>query len=115
MNIDLLNERINLINAMDRLILDRYNFENEMYDFLINTIEIDTDNSFWDPVKVTLNNIDNIENVKVDLSECIICNSNQTHFKKVSCCNNLICNNCATNWFLNESFYCPYCKFDQRN
>ena len=47
--------------------------------------------------------------------KCIICNNNQTQFKKVACCNNLICNNCAKNWFLNESVYCPYCKFDQRN
>ena len=70
--------------------------------------------SFWDPVIVSLNE-DIINSGIIELSEeCTICNNNNTHFKRLPCCNNVLCVECNINWF-NISVYCPYCKHDLRN
>lgn len=114
----------NLINTMYALIAERNQYENHLYDYLSSDTILDFQvnevnevneipPSFWDPVKVTLKNLDPFESIE-ELLECTICTDQCNHFKKVGCCKNLICNDCAKNWFLKESVYCPYCKADQR-
>jgi hypothetical protein len=72
------------------------------------------DESFWDPVIVSLpDELINSDIITIELQECTICNNNNTYFKKLSCCNNLICVECNITWF-NLSVYCPYCKHDLR-
>ena len=69
--------------------------------------------SFWDPVIVSLNE-DIINSGIIDLSEeCTICNTDNTKFKSLPCCNNVMCKECNDYWF-NMSVYCPYCKHDLR-
>ena len=69
--------------------------------------------SFWDPVVVSLSD-ELINSGIIDLSEeCTICTNNNTQFKLLPCCNNVICTECNISWFI-LSVYCPYCKYDLR-
>ena len=79
-------------------------------------IELNENDSFWDPVVVNLSSqeIENFKEIHECNKECIICNELKNTFKIVNCCNNKICNECTNNWF-NRSVYCPFCKSDQRN
>jgi hypothetical protein len=81
-----------------------------------NGIELNENDSFWDPVVVNLSiqEIENLKEIHECNKECIICNDLKNTFKIVNCCNNKICNECTNNWF-NRSVYCPFCKSDQRN
>ena len=70
--------------------------------------------SFWDPVVVHLTSqqIENIQTVNLN-QECSICNVEKDSFKKVQCCNNVLCVECCTSWFL-TSVYCTFCRGDLR-
>lgn len=119
---------------MEQLLQSRQEFENLLYDFLINEnneiiIEnYETNNlnlnltlinvipeDFWEPVVVCLSTqeIENLETVTKDC-ECLICKESKQQFKNLKCCDNDICGDCITNWF-NVSVYCPFCKQDQRS
>ena len=105
-------------NAFVRLLLERANYETELYDFLVSPLIVvpQTNSSFWDPVVVCLNQ-DQLQLASVattcELTECAICITDRQVFKKVKCCNQLICTQCANDWFI-KSVYCPYCKRDLR-
>jgi len=114
------------ISSYEQLLIDRYEFEEELYNTLIsNNIQFliqdiqdildDEDNPFWNPVIVCLSDsqIESLETVIVETRECLICNENNDIFKKVNCCNNKICLDCTINWF-KKSVFCPFCKRDQR-
>jgi hypothetical protein len=96
---------------IEDLITERLQFEIYIYDYLV---EPQIPDSFWEPVPVTLN-IEQIYQLPdfIEESECIICYENHINFKKLNCCNNLLCNTCAHQWFSN-SVKCPYCNHDQR-
>ena len=99
----------------ERLARERTEYENYIYDILVNPIIIipDESDTFWDPVVVSLNDIEKLETVVCENIECLICTEKCNIFKKVICCNNKICLECANNWF-EKSVYCPFCKHDQR-
>ena len=118
---------------MEQLLRSRQQFENLLYDFLINvnenneTINLNEINEtnnltlinvipedFWEPVVVCLSTqeIENLETVTKDC-ECLICKESKQQFKNLKCCNNDICGECINHWF-NVSVYCPFCKQDQR-
>ena len=96
------------------LIHERDEFENYIYDSLIEPYELFIDPTFWDPVIIclTTEQINNLHTVICD-SECIICTNQISVFKNLRCCNNNICITCIDNWF-NVSVFCPFCKKDQR-
>ena len=106
-----------LDNEYVRVLIERNQFEQQLYDFLVSPMLLpQQDSSFWDPVVVnldppTLQQV-SIETIK-EPTECSICITDRTAFKRVKCCNQLICNECAVQWF-NKSVYCPYCKQDLR-
>jgi hypothetical protein len=79
--------------------------------FEFNTVR----SSFWDPVIVHLTSqqIENIQTVNLN-QECSICNVEKDSFKKVHCCNNVLCAECCTSWF-SKSVYCTFCRGDLRN
>ena len=102
------------MNALEILILERDEFETFLYDLLVDPVVLDVPDNFWDPVPISLN-ISQIHDIPdiIETQECIICYENHLNFKKVRCCNNLICNSCAYEWF-SSSVKCPYCKYDLR-
>ena len=102
-----LERRITELILFNTLILfPGYESENEDY-------SSEYPESFWDPVVVSLSD-ELINSGIIDLSEeCSICTNNNTYFKKLPCCNNIICKECNNSWF-NLSVYCPYCKHDLR-
>jgi len=110
-----INYRTNNTNNFQRIIEERNAFEDYIYDILVNPIIIipHESDSFWDPVVVSLNNLDELETVVCEKIECLICTDKYDTFKKVKCCNNKICLDCASNWF-ERSVFCPFCKHDQR-
>lgn len=87
---------------------NEFEFEEEMEN------EMEIENSFWDPVVVHLTSqqIENIQTVNLN-QECSICNVEKDSFKKVQCCNNVLCVDCCTSWFL-TSVYCTFCRGDLR-
>ena len=96
-------------------LVNRNQFESELYDFLVNPMAlIPQDSSFWDPVVVSLNEyqIEQIENIEKE-ADCFICTNNFSNFKQVPCCSKLICEDCTEIWFC-KSVKCPYCKQDLR-
>jgi len=88
-------------------------FENEMEIEFQEEMENES-SSFWDPVVVHLTSqqIENIQTVDIN-QECSICNVEKGVFKKVHCCNNVLCVDCCTSWFL-TSVYCTFCRGDLR-
>jgi hypothetical protein len=60
-----------------------------------------------------LDNLDELETIVCEKIECLICTDKFDTFKKVKCCSNKICLDCASNWF-ERSVFCPFCKHDQR-
>ena len=102
-------------NHYNTIVEERNAFENYIYDILVNPIMIipHESDSFWDPVIISLNNLDELETIVCEKIECLICTDKFDTFKKVKCCNNKICLDCASNWF-ERSVFCPFCKHDQR-
>ena len=74
------------------------------------------DESFWEPIKIGLTNneLNTLTCAHTHKKECLIFRDERRLYKVVHCCKNMICMECAENWF-NESVYCPFCKEDQRN
>lgn len=104
-----LERRIFELILFNTLILDseEYYSENEEY-------SSEYPESFWDHVIVSLND-ELINSGLIDVSEeCTICTNNNTRFKLLPCCDNVICVECNISWF-SLSVYCPYCKHDLRN
>jgi hypothetical protein len=112
---------------MERLLQERQQFENLLYDYLINETDdlilLNVNNfnnfnfipeDFWEPVTVclTIDQVSNLETV-TKTCECIICKDIKSDFKNLSCCNNDMCEECIINWFT-KSVHCPFCKQDQR-
>ena len=122
------------------LIQQRNEYEDLLYDFLISHNNINNINefdnignvgdvgnfdiliigefipeSFWEPVTVSLSieQIESLQNVVLETTECFICKDTKQYFKHLKCCNNDICGECINHWF-NRSVYCPFCKQDQR-
>jgi hypothetical protein len=89
------------------LIEERHLFELEIYDYLVRPPD-----SFWDPVRVSFDGVDFLENI-IEESECVICSEMHLNFKKVNCCNQIMCNGCCYKWF-DISVKCPYCYQDLR-
>ncbi len=96
---------------MEQLIRSRREYENFLYDTLINEF---IPESFWEPVKVFLdfNKILCFKELNVD-SECLICSEQKEEYRVVPCCNNYFCKECTFRWF-SESVKCPFCKNDLR-
>ena len=121
-SIEFVEEQAPSQDVMDRtltmLILERARYESDLYDFLVGPlIQPTQESSFWDPVIVNLNQ-EQIQSVCImetldQLTECSICITDRELFKRVKCCKQLICIDCADNWF-NKSVFCPYCKKDLR-
>jgi hypothetical protein len=102
------------MNEYDILVLEREEFENEIYEYLVLPLLID--NSFWDPVVVSLSidEINNFQTIRSQINlECFICKDNHNIFKNLQCCKNKMCFQCMDNWF-SVSVFCPFCKKDQR-
>ena len=106
-------ENTDILAAFERLLLERTQFELQVYDFLVDPV-LQVPNEFWDPVIVKLpdTTIEQIEQIE-QIEECIICTTEQSVFKKLKCCDHQICKNCFKNWF-DISVKCPFCKFDLR-
>jgi hypothetical protein len=104
--------------TLEEIIQDRLQFENEMYDLLVN-IELLAPPSFWDPIQdpviVQLPESYEFEKVIVcEPLECFVCFNNFTEFNKLKCCNKKMCEGCTTKWFA-SSVKCPFCNQDLRN
>jgi hypothetical protein len=67
---------------------------------------------FWEPVKITTS-VDSFEYIDEEW-ECFICREERTKKTTLLCCNQSLCDSCATEWFSKESVNCPFCKKDIR-
>ena len=101
---------LNLLLAA--FIIERSEFEDQLYDFLVDPIIIPED--FWEPViiKLTEQQINLLKN-KINEDECSICTSICNSFKLLECCGKDMCTECSVNWF-NRSTKCPFCNHDIR-
>lgn len=107
--------------SLEEIIQDRQQFENEMYDLLVN-VEIFIPPGFWDPVQDTINievaklpkNYEFEKVIVCESLECFVCFNNFTEFNKLRCCNKKMCEGCTTRWFA-SSVKCPFCNQDLRN
>ena len=103
---------------MDTDSFDSESFENWLYTLLTSgpVIIFIEDESFWEPIKIGLtdNELNKLTCAYTHKKECLICRDERRLYKVVHCCKNMMCTECAENWF-NESVYCPFCKQDQRN
>jgi hypothetical protein len=99
-------------DPLQELLRSRQQFENEMYDLLVN-VELLVDPSFWEPVHVKLNVNFEKENLK-EPSECFICFNKYTLFNKLNCCKKCLCEGCCDTWF-EKSVKCPFCNQDLRD
>jgi hypothetical protein len=106
---------IEILIQLDDLIRSRREFENRIYDFLVSPLYILPDESFWEPVHVSLTQeqIDSLPEIQIENHECNICKETLFIFNKLVCCNQVMCIGCSDEWF-NRSVYCPYCKQDLR-
>jgi len=107
-----MNEVPALNLLLGQLILERVQFEDELYDFLVDDMFIPDE--FWEPVIVNLTKqqIDLLKN-KLNDDECNICTTTNSSFKLLECCGKDMCIDCSTNWF-NRSTKCPFCNHDIR-
>ncbi len=96
----------------EELLRSRQQFENEMYDLLVN-VELLIDPSFWEPVPITFQ-IEKFEKVVTEQTECFICFNKYTLFNKLNCCKKFICEECSRSWF-KGSVKCPFCNQDVRD
>ena len=103
--------RLNLF--FEQLILERAEFEYQLYDFLVDPLIFIPD-EFWEPVLVNLTKqqIDLLKN-KLNEDECNICTIICSSFKLLECCGKEMCIDCSINWF-NRSTKCPFCNHDIR-
>jgi hypothetical protein len=99
------------LEQYNSLVHDRRVFELMMYDYLVNPHEI-VDPSFWEPVVVCFENVKSLEDI-IQEEVCTICMEKHCNFKKVNCCNQILCNGCCYEWF-KKSVKCPYCFQDIR-
>ena len=104
---------------MEDLIRSRQQFENEVYDLLVN-IDLLVPPNFWDPVVpnsdnnlVNASNID-FQKVVCELTDCFICFQEFTEFNVLECCKKKLCENCRNTWF-KKSVKCPFCVQDVRD
>ena len=113
-----------LERQLNLLIYERNQFENNLYDHLLNGEGItfiftdnedneDSDDDFWAPVVIAYNNIERLPDV-ISEDTCSICTDNHLNFKKVICCGQKLCNGCCYEWF-SRSVKCPYCLQDLRD
>ena len=103
----------NIIIEWQTLIRSREEFENQLYDFLVSPLFVDE--TFWEPVKVTLTASQlGMLNEVYNFHECLICAQEFFWFNELICCKQLMCLECAIKWFNYESVYCPFCKVDIR-
>jgi len=104
----------NYINAL----YERRQYENQIYDYLVDhlvdNLVLNPDDTFWEPVKICLNEEQISQMIKLSITdECPICLDQKESFTKLECCNQQLCTDCCKNVFF-ESVKCPYCKQDQR-
>ena len=95
----------------DSLIL----FENLIYRYFENDgmfLQPSVPESFWEPVIVSYNGVNKLEDI-IGEDSCCICTENHINFKKLGCCNQKMCNGCCYKWF-ETSVKCPYCFQDIR-
>ena len=108
----LINNMDHELNVLDHelndLVASRTEFENYLYDFLIDRFE-----SFWEPVIVPFTETHKIKSI-YSKEECTICGQHCTFFKKVKCCGQQLCCECCSKWF-DVSVKCPYCMRDLRD
>ncbi len=113
--IEIINEDPTSLD-IQRLVQERNEFENELYDFLLNPsvlfVPVNLPDDFWDPVTLKFERVHELEDV-IGENECAICLENHINFKKMNCCAQKICNNCCFTWF-ETSIKCPYCYQDVR-
>jgi hypothetical protein len=97
---------------MEELIRQRLLFEDEMYDLLVSPLQFNfVPDSFWEPVRVSYKVKQLWDMYYTDT--CSICIDTSTHFKLLHCCAQVMCNECANEWF-QLSVMCPYCNRDLR-
>jgi len=101
-----------LQEQFQRMIQERNQFQNELYDFLVNPLILNVPEDFWEPVTVKFDKVHELEDI-IGENECTICLENHLNFKKTSCCGQKICNGCCFKWF-ETSVRCPYCSQDIR-
>ena len=112
------DDSLDIDQHLTNLIHSRNQFENQVYDYLLNPNGIvfvftETDDSFWDPVVVPYLGVHLLKWVNVD-EICTVCTDNCFHFKIMSCCSQKMCNSCSYSWF-ERSVKCPYCYQDLRD
>ena len=90
---------------------ERTNFENALYDYLVEPLML-IDDSFWEPVKVYYKDVKELEDI-IGEDVCYICTDKHLNFKNLHCCNQKLCNDCCYTWF-GSSVKCPYCYQDLR-
>jgi len=105
------NERGELLESLEQLILERNSFEMMIFDYLVEPVIPD---DFWNPVVVCLSkeHLESLEELHIN-DTCFICTMDSNLFKKVHCCNKQLCNECTYKWF-EISVKCPFCKQDLR-
>lgn len=97
----------------EELLRSRQQFENEMYDLLVN-VELLVDPSFWEPVPVTFQ-IEKLTKITFEKeTECFICFNEKHSFFELNCCKKFICEECSCSWF-KGSVKCPFCNQDVRD
>jgi len=106
-----------VLTNLDDLVFRRALFEIEVYDYLVDPF-LGIPESFWEPVRVSFENVKDLED-HISKDTCYICSESHLNFKKMSCCNQKMCNGCCYSWF-EKSVNCPYCyqdlrKFDLKN
>ena len=101
---------MNLITSLENLLLERNQFEDEIYDLLVNPLNFIPE-SFWEPVRISFDTKHLTDNYIYN--ECCICITHKNRFKIMKCCNQLMCVKCADKWF-KLSVMCPYCNRDLR-
>ena len=95
-----------------RIIEERNQFENELYDFLLTPSIMFVPEDFWEPVTLKFEKVHELEDI-IGENECAICLENHLNFKKTICCGQKMCNGCCFTWF-ETSVKCPYCYQDIR-
>jgi len=110
-----------LNTTFSNLLYERGLFENRLYDILVDPFMYApgiyvadgyVPDSFWDPVKVSYENVRSLKDIIIQ-DNCCICTDNHINFKKLHCCNQKMCNGCCYEWFDN-SVKCPFCYQDLR-
>lgn len=108
------------LEEINRVILNFRNNREEAINQIISEIlvvvqPVQVPEDFWEPVKVTIKDTEDVFKFTNEEWECIICREERTKKTKLNCCGQEICDSCVNNWFNKESVKCPFCKRDIRD